>query len=179
MNPAQRQQLLLILAGAVVGLFLVDRLVFTPLAAGWRERSETIAGLRESIEKGRLMIDREEFTRRAWNDLRKNTLPASVSHAEKTLLEAFDQWSRDSRVTVSSIKPQWKRGANEDYSLLECRVDASGDLERLAKFLHAVERSDMALRIESVELTARDSDGQNLAMGLMVSGLRLQPLEAN
>lgn len=179
MNPKQRQQLLLILTGVVVALFAADSLIITPLTASWKQRSETIAGLRESIDKGRSMIEREQHTRRAWNDLRKNTLPANASQAEKNLLEAFDQWSRETRVTVSSIKPQWKRGVNEEYSLLECRVDASGELDRLAKFLYEVEQSEIALRIESVELTARDTSGRQLVMGLMVSGLRLQPLEAN
>jgi hypothetical protein len=92
-------------------------------------------------------------------------------------LEAFDRWSQASRVTINSIKPQWKRGANEDYSLLECRVDAAGDLGTLTKFLYDVENSDMALRIESIELTSRDNDGRQLALGLSVSGLRLTPLD--
>jgi hypothetical protein len=125
------------------------------------------------------MINREHLTRAAWNDMRRNTLPANASQAERSVLEAFDQWSRHSGVTVNSIRPQWKRGETEQYSLLECRIDAAGDLDTLTKFLYAVEHSEMALRIESVELTARDNDGRQLALGLSVTGLRLQPLEEN
>ena len=171
-----RQQLLALFAGAVIGLFVLDRLVVTPIVASWKTRSETIVKLRESIRKGRSLIERETITRNAWNDMRKNTLPADTSQAEKTLLEAFDRWSRESRVTVNSIKPQWKRGAVATHSLLECRVDAAGDLGTLAKFLYEVEKSDLALRIDSVELTANDTGGRQLSLGLFVTGLRLAPL---
>ena len=75
------------------------------------------------------------------------------------------------------MKPQWKRGATDDYSLLECRVDASGSLAALARFVYEVEKSPMALKVEALELSSRDNDGQQLALGLLVSGLRLAPLE--
>jgi hypothetical protein len=179
MNLKNRQQLLIVVASAVVALFVLDRLVIGPLTTSWKQRSETIGKLRESIKQGQSLVDRETITRGAWHDMRRNTLPGNASQAEKALLEAFDQWSRESRVTVNSIKPQWKRGATDDYSLLECRVDAAGDLGTLTKFLYEVEHSEMALRIEAVELTARDNDGKQLALGLSVSGLRLAPLGNN
>ncbi len=57
----------------------------------------------------------------------------------------------------------------------ECRVDAAGDLGRLSRFLYSVEREPMALKLESVELGARDKDGQQLSLGLQLSGLVLNP----
>jgi hypothetical protein len=122
------------------------------------------------------LIDRERITRETWNGMRRNSLPANASQSEKTLFESLDRWSQDSGITVSSIKPQWKRGASDDYSQLECRVDAAGDLGSLAKFIYSVEQSPTALRIESLELTARDTEGKQLALGLTISGLRLAPL---
>jgi len=179
MNLKNRQTLLTVVAGALIALFVLDQVVFTPLVSSWKKRAESIADLRKSISKGKLMIDRETFTRAAWNDMRRNTLPSNASQAERSLLEAFDRWSRDSGITVNSLKPQWKRGENDAYSLLECRIDAAGDLDTLTKFLYEVEHSEMALRIESVELAARNNDGRQLALGLSISGLRLQPLEEN
>jgi hypothetical protein len=172
-----RQQWLAIAAGAVVALFALDKFVVTPLTRSWRQRNEAIAQLEKSITAGRLALDREQVTQRRWNDMRKNTLPANASQAEQEVLRAFDKWSQESRISVSSIKPQWKRGATDEYSVLECRVDAAGTLSTLTRFLYEVERSPMALRIESVEITARDSSGSQLALGLSVSGLRLTPLE--
>jgi hypothetical protein len=179
MNAKNRQQLLVIIAGAIVALFLFDKILITPLTSSWQTRSETIVQLKKSIATGGITIDRRDITNSRWNDMRRNTLPNNMSQAEESLLEAFDKWSKDARISVSSIKPQWKSGESEEYSLLECRVDASGELSALTEFLQAVEDSPMALRIESVELASRDKNGQQLALGLSVSGLRLAPLDIN
>lgn len=179
MNLKNRQTMLALAVAALVAVYVLDQIVITPLSASWKKRAETTAELRASILKGQAMIDRETSIRRVWNDMRKNTLPADTSHAEKAVLEAFDRWSRDTRVTVNSIKPQWKRGETDEYSLLECRVDAAGDIGTLTKFLYEVEHSEMALRIDSVELKANDPGGQRLGLGLSVSGLRLTGLNEN
>jgi hypothetical protein len=78
---------------------------------------------------------------------------------------------------VNSIKPQWKRGSSDDYSTLECRVDAAGTLQTLTRFLYEIEKSPLALKVESVEVTTRDNNGEQIALGILVSGLRLAPVE--
>ena len=75
-------------------------------------------------------------------------------------------------MTVTSIKPLWRRTA-DDFMTLECRVDASGSLSTLTRFLHEVESDPLALRVDSVELGSRDRTGAQLTLGLQVSGLVL------
>ena len=103
-----------------------------------------------------------------------NTLPENVSAAENQVLRAFDRWSQDSQISIASIKPQWKQ-AGEDYMTYECRADAFGSLQAITRFLYEIEKDPMALKIESVEINARDNNGQQLSLGLQVSGLRLNP----
>ena len=91
-----------------------------------------------------------------------------VSAAENEVLRAFERWSQESRISISSIKPQWKR-AGDDFMTLECRADASGSMQELTRFLYDVERDPLALRVESVEITTRDNNGQQLSLALQVS----------
>ena len=49
----------------------------------------------------------------------------------------------------------------------------AGDLSKLSRFLYSVEKDPMALRMELVELGARDKEGQQLSLGLQLSGLVL------
>jgi hypothetical protein len=177
MNIHNRQQILAIAAAAIVGFFILDKLVITPLSKSWKERSTMIADLRKSITQGKATLEREPITRRRWNEMRRYTLPFGASPAEQEMLKSFDRWSQDSGISVSSIKPQWKRGTTDDYSVLECRVDAAGSLANLTRFLYEVEHSPMALKVESVELAARDNNGQQVTLGLLISGLRLIALE--
>jgi hypothetical protein len=184
MKIDKRQQVLAVAAVALVAFFVLDKLIISPMTQSWKERSTTIAELRKSIAQGRSTLDREQITRSRWNDMRRKSLPVSASDAESAVLQKFYDWARDSRISVSSIKPQWKRGATEDYSLFECRVDAAGSLATITRFLYEVEHSSrstnspMALKLERVEVGTRDNDGQQLTLGLTVTGLRLAPMEA-
>ena len=171
-DPKNRQRLLTAAALGIVGLWAADNLVLTPLVKDWHARNQAIADLQKKIRDGEQMLQRERGIRDRWTVMRTNTLPAEVSAAEGRVLGAFDGWSRESRISVTSIKPQWKRTA-DDFMTLECRVDAAGSLSTITRFLHEVESAPLALRVDSVELSSRDTTGAQLTLGLQVSGLVL------
>jgi hypothetical protein len=172
MNLNNRQHLLGFLAAAAVLLLAGDRLVITPLTRNWKARSARIVELKKQINQGEILMEREASIRSRWRTMRTNALSGEVSTAENQVLKAFDRWSQASRVSISSIKPQWKQH-EEDHILLECRVDASGGLADLARFLYEIEKDPLALKLESTELTTRDENGQQLTLGLHVSGFLL------
>ena len=174
MKIENRQQLLMVAAIGVVVLFITDRLVFTPLVNLWKDSSTKIADLRKQVESGTSLVQREPTIRRRWQEMQKNTLPENTSLAEQQILRAFDSWSRSSRVTIMAITPQWKHDS-DDYMTLECRVDASGDLETLSRFLYDIEKDPMALKLQSLELSSHSDNGQQLTLALQVSGLVLTP----
>jgi Tfp pilus assembly protein PilO len=171
-----RQQLLIVGALAVIILFVGNLVIIEPLTAAWKKRGDQIGALRKKVEAGSQLVKREAGLRARWDQMRTNTLPDNPSLAEQQVLKAFDQWSQDSRVSVMSITPQWKRDA-DDYMTLGCRVEAAGNLAALSRFLYEIEKHPMALRLDSVEITARDKDGQQLALGLQISGLVLNAPE--
>jgi hypothetical protein len=118
------------------------------------------------------MIQREAIIRGRWNGMRTNALPASPSLAEQQVLKALDAWSRDSGAEITSITPQWKN-TSTNYLTLDCRVETAGTLDALSRFLYAVEKGQMALKIDSLELSAHDNTGQQLTLGLEINGLAL------
>jgi len=172
MKIKDRQQLLAALAIAVVAIFAGDKLLFSPLARSWKERGARILELRKQVAGGRQLLQREAGVRRRWEEMRANTLPTDTSVAEQRLLQAFEAWSQESRVSVTSISPQWKH-EGEEYISLDCRVDAFGSLSTVTRFLYNIERDPMGLKLELVELTARDNEGQQIALGLQLSGVVL------
>jgi hypothetical protein len=112
--------------------------------------------------------------------MRTNTLPTDPSAAEQKLLKALDGWAQSSRISINSESPQMKK-EDDGYMTLQCRVDASGTLDTVVKFLYDISKDplaqNMALKLDSVELTARDAEGQQLTLGVQVSGLVLTPQE--
>jgi Tfp pilus assembly protein PilO len=173
-NIKNRQQLLTIAAIAVAVLFVGDRLALRPLSKSWKDRADRIADLRKQVGQGELLVQRDQTIRRRWTNMRANTLTNDTSVAEQHLLKALDAWSQESRISVNSVTPQWKRDG-DDYMTLECRVDASGSLATLTRFLYNVEKDPMALKLEAVEISSRDNNGQQISLGLQISGLMLNP----
>jgi hypothetical protein len=165
-----RQQILAVAAIALISLFVLDRVILRPLTAGWKARSERIVKLEKQIIEGQATLKRANLIRARWDQMQTNTLAAD--NAERRLLEAFQRWSRDSNISISSIQPQWKRG-DDDFMTLECHANAAGPVTAMAKFLYNIETDPMALRLESVEIQSRDETGQTLALTLQVSGLVL------
>ncbi len=172
METNKRQRTLVILAAVGVAFLLGDRLLVTPLMASWQARSKQIVELTRQVNQGSLLVSRDSIIRDRWDSMRTNTLPEEVSEAENKVLRAFERWSQDSRISIASIKPQWKQAA-DDFMTLECRADAFGSIEALTRFLYEVEKEPLALRVEAVEINARDNDGRQLGLGLRVSGLQL------
>ena len=177
MQIKNRRQLLIIVAGAAIGLLVADSLILTPLVNSWKARSVRIADLRKKVDDGEKLLKRSDALTSRWSAMQTNSLPKNNSEAEQKVLGKFDEWSRDARISVNSITPQWKQERDEAYRTLQCRVDAAGTVGTLAKFLFNVERDAMALKVESVEITSRDKDGANLSLGLQISGLVLNGSE--
>ncbi len=172
MKIKNRQQWLAILAGTAVLLLVADRVVLAGLSSSWKQRASRIEDLRKKVGEGRSLVLREASLRSRWEFMRTNALPQNPSLAEQQVLKGFDRWAQESRVTILSISPQWKRDA-DDYTTLDCRVEASGNLAAISRFIYEIEKDPMALRLQNIEIGARDNDGQQLALGLQVSGLVL------
>jgi hypothetical protein len=171
-----RQQLLAILAIAGIALLLGDRLVITPLINAWKERTQKIVTLKKDIAKGEVLLDRDKRIRESWDNMRTNTLPVNLSAAENEVVKGIFRWSEQSGISITSTRQQWRRNA-DDYMLLECRIDTQGNIEALSRFLYEVEKDPLPLRVDSLEISARDNNGQQLAMAVQVSGLLLAPEE--
>jgi Tfp pilus assembly protein PilO len=176
MKIENRQKFLLILTIAVVALYVGDLLVFEPLGKWWKSRSDTIVTLRNQVKEGKFMLLREPSIRRQWGEMSAKTLPDNTSLAEQQVLKSFDNWSQESGATVTGITPQWKIDST-NYMTLNCRVEASGDLGTLSRFVYDIEQNTMAMKLDSVEFSTHDNAGQQLTLGLQLSGLALTTLK--
>lgn len=174
MQIKNRQQFLVALTIAAAALYVGVNFIYTPLGGWWSARAAEIKDLRGRVHDGRMLIRRETGIRSHWEDMQTNALPPNLSLAEQQLLRSFDGWARDSGAEITGIMPQWKNEAT-NYMTLDCRVEATGDLGMLSRFIYSIENSPTALRVDSVELGAHDNAGQQLTLALEIDGLSLTP----
>ena len=172
MKIENRQQFLVMLTIALAALFVGDRVIYEPLANWWTARQHKVTALRNQVQDGRRLLKRELAIRSQWDQMRTNTLPTDTSLAEQQVLKAFDNWARESDASITGITPQWNNDAT-NYLTVDWRVEVSGDLGTLTRFLYDIEQGPMALKLESVNLSARDDTGRQLTLGLQASGLAL------
>jgi len=167
-----RQEFLVVLTIAAFALLVGVNFILEPLGGWWSARQAQIKELRAEVTAGGQLIRRESGIRSRWPDMTANALPANTLLAEQKLLTAVDGWSRSSGAEVTSLMPQWKNEST-NYLTLTCRVETSGDIGSLSKFLYDLENGPMALRLDSLELGAHDKDGQQMTLSTEINGLAL------
>ncbi len=172
MEIKNRQQLLVVLAIVVVGLFAGDKIIFTPAMNAWNARNKRIADLKSNLKNGQATLKRESAIRSRWADWQHNALPNNPSAAEQKVFKSIDTWAGESGTVIAAMTPQWHHDA-DDYMTYQCRIDAGGSLASISRFLYEIERDPLALKLDSVEINARDKEGQQLSLGLQLSGLVL------
>jgi hypothetical protein len=172
MEIKNREKILAIALGACVGVWLLNVLVLKPMIQSWHDRSDEIARLTRQLGENRQLLARGPELLARWGNMQSNALPATATLAESQLFNTFDGWVRDSGVTQGSFHPQL-RETDDNYSMLECRADVTGNMQQIFNFLYDLEKDPIALRLDSIGLTSRDDNGRQLALVLEMSGLML------
>jgi Tfp pilus assembly protein PilO len=172
MKIENREKTLFIAVLVVLGLVVCNWLIFTPLINLWTARSQSIVQLHKDVTHGKSLLLSGASIRGQWEDMRTNTLPNNISLAEQQMFKSFDNWAQQSGASLVGIMPQWKNDST-NYMTLNCRVEASGTISTLGAFLYKIEKGPLALKLDSVELSAHDSTGQQLTLGMQISGLAL------
>jgi len=168
-----RQQFLTILTLAVVALFAIDKIIVPPLQNFWHKRAVRIKTLQDEVKDGKWWLGRKDWAHSQWAKIQSSALTNNMTLAQQQFFAGLNHWSQSSGIEVGTITPEWKQGTDASYKTLDCRVEASGSLDRLTQFLYDLERDPMALKLQSVELTSRDNNGTSIAMGVQISGLVL------
>ncbi len=174
MNLEKRERLMAIIAGAALAVMVGDHLILTPIARSWNERSERLADLHKRVVQGGSLLDRETVLRRRWADMRTNMLATEPSIAQGQVYNALYGWSQESGISITSVRPQVKQ-ANDDSLTLECRADAFGSLSSLTHFLYLIEKDKLGVKIDSLDLTPRDKQADQLNLVVQISGPMLPP----
>lgn len=177
MKIDNRQQFLVILTVAALGLLLANSVIITPLGHFWTNRANRIKSLNDKIKEGNALIAQEKELSGRWADITNHVLPDNPSLAEQTMVGEIVSWSQNTGVDLPSVAPQVKNDST-NYMTINCRVEANGTMSQLSRFLYEIEQRK-AYKLDSVELSAHDSTGQQLTLGLQVNGLALLPVKTS
>ncbi len=168
-----RESFLKLVVGAVVGLYVLDRFVIEPSIDAWNEQSQRLAQLREKVGKGRNLIEREDQLRSKWADMLRTCMPDDNAAGESDVYKALSRWGSRSRVSFTSLTPNWRTHDEDGYDTFECRIAATGDQASIGRFMYELEVDPLPARIEECEMITKDPKGGQLNMTMRISFVRI------
>lgn len=168
-----RPTLLKIVAGAVIGLWVLDSFVIEPAFHAWGEQGERITALQKKVDNGRKLLEREKIIRGRWQDMQRTNLADDNSTAGGDILNAVNRWKLASGIGLSSFNPQWQEHEDLGFDENECRVTATGDETTLGRFLYELETDAIPVNLEECEIATRNAKGTELTLTARFSFARL------
>lgn len=169
----RREHILILVVLLCVGALGGDRLAINPLLRVWNARAKRITELERSINHGALLVNREQALTERWGEMKAQSRSRETSATENEVLSSVSHWAAASELSVTSLKPRWILD-EEECRKLEIQVSTSGKLASVARFLYELEVDPQALKVEDVELTARDNAGQALTCDVRFTRLVLE-----
>ena len=168
----KREKLLLSVAFLTVAILIGDRLVLGPLINSWKIRNDKIAKLERDIAKGKTLLPRLEPSIKKWRKYVSANLNSTNTIAEDEVLRAIENWTGDSGILLTSIKPQWQNH-DDRYRTYDVRLVAEGTMQEAVEFVHAIELDKLPLKIEQLELASREKTGKLVSVSVYFTGLQL------
>lgn len=172
LSPEQRLTYLKIGAGACGALLFLNWFVITPAMSAWTAQSARIDALRQKLEKGQQLVQRETSIRGHWAQMQRESLPSEVSLAENQAFEGIGRWERDAGISFASLTPQWQ-DHDEGYRTLNCRATATGTQAAIGRFLYDMQTDNLPVNLEEFDIASRDERGAILTLTCTFSFLQL------
>ncbi len=168
-----RPTLLKIVAGAAVGLFVLDSFVIEPAFHAWSEQGERIAALRKKVDSGNKLLEREKIIRDRWADMQRANLPDDDSAAMSGAINAMARWILSSGIGLPSLTPPQQPREDNGYDDFEFRATVTGNETSIGQFLYMMETDPIPVNLEECEIATRDAKGEQLTLTARFSFARV------
>lgn len=178
MENKDNKKLLIIIVVVILALIVGNTVIYGPLVASWNGRQKELAELQQTVATDKALLRESPRIMDHWQRMQDNSLTNDQSQATSALLKAIDRWSQNSGVAVENIAPTVREDRDDSsdnsdivITTIECRADATGSMNSLLAFLRAINNEKMGIKLDNIELNAKDNFGQQLTMGLTISAL--------
>ena len=168
-----RPTLLKIVAGAAVGLFVLDSFVIEPALHAWSEQGERIAALQKKVDNGNKLLAREKIIRDRWAEMERANLSGDDSDAKNDAINATARWKLASGIGLDSLTPPQQPREENGYDDFEFRATIKGNETSIGQFLYLMETDPIPVNLHECEIASRDPKGEVLTLTARFSFARL------
>jgi Tfp pilus assembly protein PilO len=165
---SKRERIIALAAMLVVGALALDRFVLTPTLRRLQATEDHKQELLAQITEAQSLFERRGMLERKSKKMLSDGL-RSDAEAESRVARALDEWSADTRLTLTSVKPERAAGEKglEEMTFV---VAGKGRLDAVARFLYEVETAEMPIKVKDMQLGSSES-GDSISLQLTLSAL--------
>ena len=177
MKLSQRERYIGIATGAVIGLLVLDSFIITPWMAARADLTMRLDARREEMTRAEQTFTNVRRANRRWSELAGETLQSDASAAESQLLNALRDWSEDSGLSVSAVRPD-RTGGSNGFGRVTLRATGAGRMDDVTQFLWNVETAEVPVRMEELQIATRKPGEDDLTLQFTLATIYLPPASA-
>ncbi|MBP7052279.1 MAG: hypothetical protein KBE65_14800 [Phycisphaerae bacterium] len=165
----KRERMLAIATLLVVGIGGLYVAVIKPLSDWRRETENEKIELEAQLQEAQDLFSRKRLLEGKWRGLLSEGMKSDAD-AENRIARALDEWSRQTGLSLSSMKADrsvTEKGMNE----IILSVGGRGTIEAVASFLYRVETAELPVRVMNLQLGSESGD--TLSLQLQLSAIYL------
>ncbi len=166
---SKRERILAIATLLVLGALAANAMIISPLDKRRQRTTNEKLELEAQVAQAQNLFDRRKMLERKWKGLLSEGM-RSDADAESRIARALDEWSRQTRLELSSVKPErtsTEKGMNE----ITFVVAGRGGLDAVASFLYKVETSELPVKVTDMQLGSAGESGDSMSLQLRISAM--------
>lgn len=168
---SKRERILAMVTILVVGFLVLNKFLVGPIADRLEKTEAHKQQLLIELDEAQNLFQRRRIMERKWKTMLTDGLRNEVE-AESRIARALDGWSRESGLTLSSVKPE-RVASDKGLTEMTFTVAGTGTLAAVAQFLWEIETAPLPIRIKDLQLGSSNETGQSMSVQLRLSALCL------
>jgi len=168
---SKRERIILIVTALVVGALVVDKLVFGPVKDRLDELKVQREQLLADVGEAQSLFERRRLLEPRYRMMLSGDFQ-NEKEAESRILRVLDDWSEESALTLSSVKPE-RVASDQGLKEMTFVVAGTGTLRAVAQFLWRIETVALPIKVKSMQLGSASESGDSMSLQLRLSALYL------
>lgn len=168
---SKRERIILIIAVVAVGALVANQFVITPAGRRLQQLENRRLQLEAEFNEAQSLFERQRLLEPKWKSMLSAGL-RSDAEAESRIARALDEWSADSGLTLSSVKPE-RVASDKGLKEMTFIVAGKGPLDAVASFLYQVETAALPIKVKNMQLGSSAESGGSMSLQLRLSALYL------
>jgi len=168
---SKRERIMAIMAVAVVGFLVLNKFLIGPVTGKLQKIETQKSQLLIELDEAQNLFRKRRVLEKQWKNVLSDGLRNEVE-AESKVGRALDEWSKESRLMLSSVKPD-RVASDKGLQEMTFVVVGTGSLEAVARFLWHIETAPLPIKVKDMQLGSSNESGQSMSVQLRLSALCL------